>query len=561
LNAIAGDGTLPDKAKNRQRLLLGAILACLAFQAWLNVSLSINWDEFRFLADVHLLARGELTENVQTFHTHFFAWLLWLPGDEIDQIVVARFVMLALEAGTCALIFLCARRHAGAEASLFAVLCYLTFSYVMRHGASFRFDPPSTFLMMAATALIATGRLRYLEMMAAGLLVALGAMVTIKSVFFVPTIATLALGRVVEAEDKRDTLIRLGSSGLAGVTALALLYLYHSSFIASGSLHAAQAMISGSLDKTIGQSHLMPGLIWLTRSLLESPLNWLALIGGIAVVAQAPWRRPHPKSWPAAVGLLSFALPLSTLLFYRNAFPYYYAFILAPASVIVAPFAEQLAKRVNLPLVAALLFAIGVVKNLAPFSPVLGAQRMTLDAVHRIFPEPVDYIDRCSMVASSRKHGFFMSSWGTEVYRDAGRPVMKDILVRERPPLLLVNSPIIASALADDGADPRMLPEDATTLRENFIPHWGAVWVAGKRLAVTTEPTNFQMLIAGRYTLEAEAPVSIDGNLYQPGEVVRLGSGEHRAESAQGHTFTLRWGDHLYRPDMPPPRSGLFDDF
>jgi hypothetical protein len=106
-----------------------------------------------------------------------------------------------------------------------------------------------------------------------------------------------------------------------------------------------------------------------------------------------------------------------------------------------------------------------------------------------------------------------------------------------------------------------MLAEDATTLRENFIPHWGAVWVAGKRLTVTTEPTNFQMLIAGQYTLEAEVPVSIDGNLYHPGEVVRLGSGEHRAESAQGRTFTLRWGDHLYRPDVPSPRSGLFDDF
>ncbi len=47
----------------------------LALEAFLLFVQPINWDEFRFLSDVHLLARGELTESLQTFHPQIFWWL------------------------------------------------------------------------------------------------------------------------------------------------------------------------------------------------------------------------------------------------------------------------------------------------------------------------------------------------------------------------------------------------------------------------------------------------------------------------------------------------------
>ena len=58
--------------------------------------LNVNWDEFFFLSHVHDLARGELALVLQGSYTHLFSWLLLLPGDEMQQIVAARCVMVAL---------------------------------------------------------------------------------------------------------------------------------------------------------------------------------------------------------------------------------------------------------------------------------------------------------------------------------------------------------------------------------------------------------------------------------------------------------------------------------
>ena len=46
-----------------------------------------------------------------------------------------------------------------------------------------------------------------------------------------------------------------------------------------------------------------------------------------------------------------------------------------------------------------------------------------------------------------------MSSWGTEVYQEAGKPIMRDILVTQRPAYVLVNSPILEAALPGTTVD------------------------------------------------------------------------------------------------------------
>lgn len=540
-----------------ERFLFAAIIGCFALQAWLVFKLSINWDEYRFLADVHLLARGELTAAVQTFHSHFFQWLLWLPGNEIDQIIAARFVMLLLEMGTAAMIYRCARRFAGPEASLICVLCYLTTSYVMRHGASFRFDPLSTFLLMAAVTLLTTVRLRLATVGTVGALVAVAALITIKSVFYVPTLVLLAWWRADGVEDRRMAWLKLLAGSAIGGAVLLLLYVYHQSFIAESI--AAQDIVSGSVEKTIGESGFLPGLSWLLRSFLESPLNWLTLMGGITLAMRSLLRARRGER-SRAIALISFGLPLCTLLFYRNAFPYYYVFMLAPAAVLAALFAESIVPRIRLDLIGAALLGLGAVHTFVALSPVLAAQRTTLEAIHFIFPDPVAYIDRSSMVASSRKEGFFMSSWGTEVYRAAGRPIMWEILTERRPAYVLINSPILEWAVAGEGTDRRMLPEDTAVLRNNFIPHWGPVWVAGKRLNLTDRSITFDILIAGPYTVESSSHVSIDGKNRLPGAVSTLRAGRHTIIGSPGQSVTLRWGRHLPRPTTPPPFL-LFDDF
>lgn len=540
-------------------VLLAALLCCVVMQAWLVFTQPINWDEFRFLADVHQLERRELTWPIQTFHAHLFGWLLWLPGNEIDQIIAARVVMLALECGTAALIYRCARRFASTEASLLAAVCYLSFSYVMQHGASFRYDPPVTFLLMSALSLMTLAQLRIRTTMLIGALVAVAAMITIKSVFYVPTLAALAWWRMVGADDRSLAWRNLALGGAFGGVTLAALYGFHVASMAPGHA-AAQDLIAATTSKAIGQSNIMPQAYLLRRSLLLSPLNWAILVGGIVVVARAI-ARPGVQDRSNLIAMASFALPLATLIFYRNAFPYYYAFMLAPVAVLAAPAAEAISKRWRLEVVGALLAAIGLVHGFLAISPVLATQRATVDAVHSIFREPVAYIDRCSMIGSSRKQGIFMSSWNTEVYRAEGKPIMRGILVSQRPAYVLVNSPMLEAALPRIGNDNRLLPEDAQVLRGNFIHHWGPVWVAGKRLVPGEGPTPFEVLIAGDYTLEAAEAVMIDGKPVAPGMVIRLDAGQHSLAASSREPVLLRWGDHLHRPRSAPPTGELFAPF
>ena len=69
------------------------------------------------------LARGELTLLLQGSYTHLFSWLLLLPGDEMQQIVVARCVMVALLALTAWLVWRLARVWLGGFPALVAPFC------------------------------------------------------------------------------------------------------------------------------------------------------------------------------------------------------------------------------------------------------------------------------------------------------------------------------------------------------------------------------------------------------------------------------------------------------
>lgn len=544
-----------------RRLISALVIGCILFQAFLVFAQPINWDEFRFLSDVHLLARGELEAAVQTFHAHLFRWLLWLPGHETDQVIAARLVMLALECGTAALIYRCARRFASPVAALLAVLCYLSTNEVMRHGASFRFDPPSTFLLMAALTLLTTARLRIRVTAAVGVLVALAALITIKSVFFLPTLACVSWWRLGEAVDRRGTFLNLIAGACAGACALALFYAFHVAHIAPSALESSQGIVSHSVDKTLGHARILPQGVWWLRSLLESPINWLLFLGGCGVAVRA-MISARGNGRTRALALASFALPMLTLFFYRNAFPYYFAFILAPASVLAAKAAEQIGSNGRAAFIAVALFVCGAVHGVKAIVPEVSAQqRVTLDAIHLIFPEPVAYIDGYSMVGAFPKRGFFMSTWGTEVYRDADRPIMRDLLSRERPAFVLANNPMLDTALSGSGSDRRLLPEDAATLRANFVPHWGAIWVAGKRLVATEAGAQIELLVRGRYTLEAAVPVLLDGIRVAPGAVVELGGLHHVRSEAGAVTVTLRWGDRLERPREAPPQGPLFAPF
>jgi hypothetical protein len=196
------------------------------------------------------------------------------------------------------------------------------------------------------------------------------------------------------------------------------------------------------------------------------------------------------------------------------------------------------------------------------------AQRQTLAAVHRMFPEPVPYIDRCSMVSAYPKTGFFMSVWGMSIYYRRGEPIMRSILEQDQPRFLLANRRMLE--LDDLGPEEHgpehfgLFKEDLVVLQANFVHHWGAIYVAGKRLVLPGDRSErtFDILVEETYTLESPLAVTLDGQPLAPGETIALEQGRHTMSAAgEGGEAVLKWGEHLYRPDEAAPEGPLFTGF
>jgi hypothetical protein len=355
-----------------------------------------------------------------------------------------------------------------------------------------------------------------------------------------------------------------------------VLFLLHRSVVVPTPAETVSASPSDAAAKVFGTGMLLPRREVFVRGCSENPLFWMVLVAGVAVALVGLRRSPVAERGRSLV-LLSFAAPVASIAFYRNAFPYFYVFILPLAAVVCgAAFEAALdaasgtggrAWRWLAAVVALTLFSGAFSYAWRHRIDAIAPQRQLLEVIHRTFPEPVAYVDRCSMVASFPKVGFFMSSWGIQGYRERRQPIFAD-LMRSRPVGFLIANTTALRLDAPDELFARMpyslLPEDVRTLRENFVHHWGLIFVQGKSFRFTaaggSEP--FEILSAGPYTVESDGRVQVDGVERAAGEVVELVSGPHRIAAGPGTTAaTLRFGDHLYRPDFPPDPRPIFLDF
>src|SRR5205823_1741049 len=113
--------------------------------------------------------------------------------------------------------------------------------------------------------------------------------------------------------------------------------------------------------------------------------------------------------------------------------------------------------------------------------------RTVLNGVHEIFPQPITYIDCCSMLGEFHQAGFFMTYWGMRRYKEVGRPALADSIAARHPAFVIVNSRLLRAAMIPGSPDVpsaySLLDADAEALRDNYIPHWGMIWVAGKTVA------------------------------------------------------------------------------
>jgi hypothetical protein len=509
---------------------------------------------------------------LQSVWTRAFAWLTGVPGDEVTQVIAGRLAAFGAELVALAGVYRLARRLVSPTGALYSLLSLLSTAYVLHHGFSFRADPFVVALGVWAIALaFPVVRRPRLAAATAGALLALALLVSLKAALYLVPVASVLLLAGGERRLARAAVLATSLAGTFGA-----LYLLHAGALPPPPALGASGLAPISLTRTARTTLLSdehPGWSYLSASVRQSPLVWLGLLGGLAVAAASLRRESSRRS---GMLLLALGSTLAVFAFYRNTFPYFYLFALAPAAPLAGLFlvrlGERLARRSALAatLATATLWsgtAVTLVTHYARRArDEIAPQRQLVRVVHELFPESVPYIDRCSMIASFPKVGFFMTGWGMERYR-AGGPLMRTALREGRPVFLLANTPGLWLHLTDERA--RRAPyalfaEDRRLLRENFVHHWGWLWVAGKEVIFGSGGAHaeFEILIPGLYTLEAPGAIAIDGETVEPGGAVRLPQGIHHARpGGAAAAFRLRWGRRLARPAAAPLAKPLFTGF
>jgi hypothetical protein len=514
-------------------------------------------------------ARGDLKEALQTIFIHGFHRVGAISGNEVDQIVAARLVIYVLSIATAGFLWLICRHFMSVRAALFAVLTYLSFSFVFRLANSFRTDPIATFLLMAALWLIICrpAQLRYA--LVAGGLIGLAGMITVKSIFYVPTISIILLINLYSADDRKNAFLYALTAGVIAMVSFLAFYLLHRLTLMDPA--STSVFLERTAGKTLGERNFLAAFLTFRVALIKNPVFWISAGAGLVFCAQALIRSKGGDRTRWAT-LLSFAVILGSMFVYTETFAYYYIFMLAPVTVLCGigfasvpdSYSTRLGAIACIPLGLMLLsnyFLLGLAKDNA-------TQRRTLEVVHRAFPEPTDYIDRSSMVSAYPKRGFFMSHWGMTDYYRAGVPIMRSIIEQNQPRFLIANRRMLElDDLGPDEYGPQhfgLFKQDVATLKSNYIRHWGAIYVAGKKFSLSTiTPSQaFDILIEGAYTVESSGPVMLDGRPVQPNDVVTLAIGRHNLRMLDTQEdVTLRWGDSLYRPREPAPEGQLFTGF
>ena len=541
-------------------LLLSFLAAFFLLQLCVSFRLNLNWDEYYFLSHIYAFVDDRLSEPFQTFHVRLLPWLTWLPGSEADQLVCGRLFMMACEAGSLFCIYRIAREFVSVENALFAVVAWCAAGHALLHGASFRADPFSGVLMMASLALLMCGRPGWKEAATAGVLAAVGLLVTIKSVFFLPAFLGAFLWRLRREQSRGVVLRHFIFSAAVLLVAFAVFWVLHARNLFTpvhlpATPRAPSSVLStgsGVLNKVVLSQALFPRadyiISWATVSILS-----LLLCG--AGLWSAAKRSMEPRAaWPFLPVLL-FAAPLLSLVVYRNAFPYFFPFIMLPVAVSAGLGAEAV-KRPLLRSAVLIGMAVPLVMGFAiGWQRDQSAQREIASVAHEMFPEPVSYIDRNGMLPSFPKVGFFMSTWGVEEYLRARNRSLAQVIARKQPPLLILNSPLLEDAVAPQRLSLpwRLLPRDIEALRSNYIEHWGPVWVAGKTLS--SNAGDFDILIGGTYTLECRGERRIDDVDVSCNATTHLAPGGHRWTGGEAR---LRWGDHLAVSVQAPPAKPIY---
>lgn len=519
------------------------LVVVVAAQAFLVFAKGYNWDEFLHFSQIHDLHAGRLFSFLQTLHARLFVWIIELPLSIVGQMQTVRVVMLLFECVAIAAIIVLGDRLADRKTALLAGLVYATSGTTFVHGFAIRPDPMIAALLMTALALLITRRLSGLNLVIAGVLVGISGALTVKSVFLLPCFLGAAFYRITEnGALERSACLRLLVLPLSSVVVFTALLVWHRSGVTQEPVSATE--IGAGAQKFLGAG-LFQNWRYTVGSLLAAPVLVAALI-----ISWGRFREMEPRlRWL----LLSFALPLVVVIFYRNTYPYFFVFLFAPITVAALPGLLALTKRYS-------LLKVGVVLGLSPILALftqpywlIGNQRAQIDEIQRLFPEPAKYLSFSGYIPDfARVVPHLMSGPGLDTYRRRGVPVIAKEVDSGSVGFVLADTPGILAALQGRRGDTDLLWEDYKSLEGNFLHYTNAIWLTGKKVCPTASPRKIRIVRPGNYSIDGGA-LLINGVSVDDRASVLLDSGLHSVRNS-GDACVKLWNfEAVPRPPLSYP--------
>jgi hypothetical protein len=514
---------------------------------------AINWDEFWHYSQIHQMKNGALTSPLQSIHTNVFEWVTYLPGTGVDHIVIIRLFMFGFEMMTVVALIGLATRFMNRTIGLLSALAYLTFPYVFQHGYSFRFDPPSIGLMMAALWIIARFPLNLKTIAATCLLVASAAMVTIKIVLLAPAFAGIVWLRWSEHDFSFTYLARLAALAVCTMVMFATFYTLHS----AGFDNATVASVGGGVERMgniMFKWEVKPYWMFALRGAALDPIVAFLIISFPFFLYKSGCSR-HEK-----VALIGLYLPITTLVFYHNTAPYYYAFMLPTVLVACSVSVAKLVKRFDVAGPAILMLLIMVVTMVMERESPINKQRALLEVAERVFSTETRYFDLMGMLGLNNKANNFMTPVGLRSYHFSGVPIYTQAIENSVVPLVVENDPMFTQLFNSDRPMYQFMPEDASTMRDTYIHFWGPYWLAGEEIPANVKDHEFRIRVPGTYRVEGSG-LSIEGRSFTDGDLIQLDRGLYKASVGETTGVTIIWAELLDLPQTEAPEPPYFLPF
>jgi len=422
-----------------------------------------------------------------------------------------------------------------------------------------------TTLCVSVLWLIMKKQLSTRHLILAGILFGLAGMVSIKAIFYAPTICVIVLLRSIMTPSEggitlQGALLKPILISVVSILSFTGFYFMHAHTVptASSGIDYLNTVVGASLI----EEGLFPRWDFFKLSVKRNIFHWAVILIGFGVLLKQMSNKN--TRWTALL-CLSFMLPILTLLFYTHAYSYYYLFMLAPTTIIMAAaydtkFFNTEAIRNLLPIVLVFISVCFLIARGSQQS--LKTQKQVIAVAHTLFPKGTAYIDRCAMISSAPKSGLFMSSWFMKNYYEENEPIFETVLRNEQPKYIVANIESLDLDNITDETRRRFLPDDEKVLKENYVHHWGPIYVAGKKVNLrVNQAMQTDILIPGVYTVEARASVKINDKVYVNGDVIEFIAGKHIIESSLGQNIVLRWGSNLPLPVLDAPDRPLFNGF